>query len=282
MITSLGFLGETLMYGNEELSATLNLPAKTIVFRLNTDEKDAYTIRNAGWGEATEILQLDPYTFQITYPLTDWSDRFDTLSGYLTEVIAFNADGITNLNLCFGQAHKLTKVGILINTDSVTDMSYMFQDCDRLTEIPWFNTSNVINMEGMFYNTPRLENIPWLDTHNVTNMARMFMLNAYDNLSSLVLPHFDMSNVVTCQEMFRGNNRPMDMPLWMVLPKIENVYRMFDGAGYANPYQINSMYNKLRKLATLINHADCFRYTGSYINNYIWQELPYDWGGLVQ
>lgn len=283
MITSLGFLGETLIYDNEELSATLDLPAKTIVFRLDTDEFNPVLIRNSGWGEATEILQLDPYTFQITYPLTDWSHRFSTLNGHLTEVIAFNADGITNLNLCFGQSHELTKVDILINTDSVTDMSYMFQDCDGLTEIQWFNTSNVTNMEGMFYNTPYLENIPWLDTHNVTNMTKMFMLNAsYANLPSLILPHFDMSNVTTCAEMFRGNHRPMDMPLWMVLPKLENVYKMFDDAGYVNPYQINSMYNKLRKLVTLIEHGDCFRYTGSHINNYIWQQLPYDWGGLVQ
>ena len=280
MITSLGFLGETLMYGNDELSATLNLPAKTIVFRLNTDERDEQNLRNSGWADASEIIKLDPYTFQITYPYSDWSSRFNAQSGELVEVIAFNAEGITNLHLCFGQSHNLTKVGILINTDSVTDMSYMFQDCDGLTKIPWFNTSNVTNMEGMFYNMPYLENIPWLDTHNVTNMKKMFMLNAsLNNLPSLVLPHFDMSNVVTCQEMFKGNDRPMNMPLWMVLPKLENVSQMFEYTHYANPYQINSMYNKLRNLATLLYCEDCFRGTGSSINNYIWQQLPSVWGG---
>ena len=178
MITSLGFLGETLMYGNDELSATLDLPAKTIVFRLDTNQFNPALIRNSGWGEATEILQLDPYTFQITYPLTDWSHRFGTLNGYLTEVIAFNAEGITNLNLCFGQSHELTKVNILINTDSVTDMSYMFQECKSLNslDISSFDTSSVVNLSNMFCYCEMLESVDLssFDISSVTDAGYMF------------------------------------------------------------------------------------------------------------
>jgi len=40
------------------------------------------------------------------------------------------------------------------NTNNVTDMSYMFNDCKLIIELPdiskW-NTNNVTNMNGMFF-----------------------------------------------------------------------------------------------------------------------------------
>ena len=68
----------------------------------------------------------------------------------------------------------------LIETKTITDMSYMFYDCNSLKNLPdiskW-DTKNVNNMSYMFYDCNSLNNLPdiskW-DTKNVTNMICMF------------------------------------------------------------------------------------------------------------
>lgn len=62
------------------------------------------------------------------------------------------------------------------DTSNVTDMSYMFEHCERLITIPLLNTSKVTNMSYMFDNCESLTTIPLLDTSNVTNMSYMFSL----------------------------------------------------------------------------------------------------------
>lgn len=69
-------------------------------------------------------------------------------------------------------------------TSDVTDMSYMFSDCNTLTSVPLFDTSKVTNMSGMFYNCISLTSVPLFDTSNVTSMSYMF-----DNCSKLETIH---------------------------------------------------------------------------------------------
>lgn len=74
---------------------------------------------------------------------------------------------------------------------NVTDMSYMFKDCDYITTIPLLDTSSAVNMSGMFANCENLASIPLLDTSNVTDMMLMF-----GNCKKLTsIPRLDVSNV---------------------------------------------------------------------------------------
>ena len=81
----------------------------------------------------------------------------------------------------------------LIDTSSVTTMSYMFSFCHALTSLPALNTSNVKKMESMFSNCINLTTIPALDTSKVMNMYRMF--NTCTKLTSL--PALDCSSIDT-------------------------------------------------------------------------------------
>ena len=44
----------------------------------------------------------------------------------------------------------------LLDTSSVTNMSYMFGGCTNLTTIPLLDTSSVTNMQNMFWNCTNL------------------------------------------------------------------------------------------------------------------------------
>lgn len=63
------------------------------------------------------------------------------------------------------------------DTSAVTDMSYMFYNCDELTtlDLSNFDTSKVTNMEGMFQacNILTTLNLSSFDTSYVTNMVSM-------------------------------------------------------------------------------------------------------------
>jgi surface protein len=83
------------------------------------------------------------------------------------------------------------------DTNSVTTMQGMFQDCSKLTslDLSSFNTSNVTTMERIFSNGSSLTtlNLNNWDTSNLTNMGYMFY--SCQSLTSLDLSNFDTSKV---------------------------------------------------------------------------------------
>ena len=88
------------------------------------------------------------------------------------------------------------------DTENVTNMEYMFQNCNKLTTIPLLDTSKVTNMKNMF-TTSGLTTIPLLDTSKVTNMYYMF----YNCLKLTTIPTLDTSNVTDMNGMFANCSR---------------------------------------------------------------------------
>ena len=90
--------------------------------------------------------------------------------------------------------YKGTSVDDLIqpnDTENVTNMGYMFTNCDKLTSIPQLNTSKVTNMYKMFNYCSKLTSIPQLNTSNVTDMRDMFS----DCWALTTVPAIDANNV---------------------------------------------------------------------------------------
>ena len=104
----------------------------------------------------------------------------------------FDTANVTNMNYMFGNCNNLMLIPEF-NTTNVTDMSNMFRDCRKLTSIPEFNTTNVTNMSNMFSGCNNLTSIPEIDTANVTDMNYMF--NTCDNLTSI--PPLNCQNINT-------------------------------------------------------------------------------------
>ena len=91
-----------------------------------------------------------------------------------------------------------------LDTSQVTDMSYMFDDCGKLTSLNLsnFDTSQVTNMRSMFDDCGKLTslNLSNFDTSQVTNMRSMFY--SCSSLQSLDLSNFDTSQVTNMRSMF--------------------------------------------------------------------------------
>ena len=91
-----------------------------------------------------------------------------------------NCTSLTSTAYWFYGFQTLTTVTGIGNlkTDNVTDMQYMFHDCNVLTsiDVTGFNTTNVTNMRGMFYKCQQLQSIDLssFNTALVTDMSWMF------------------------------------------------------------------------------------------------------------
>ena len=90
------------------------------------------------------------------------------------------------------------------HTDGVTNMGYMFYDCNSLEQIDLssFDTGSVTNMNSMFYGCSSLEGLVFggsFDTSQVTDMSAMF----YDcsNLKELDLGGFELSQETNTENM---------------------------------------------------------------------------------
>ena len=91
-----------------------------------------------------------------------------------------------------------------LNTENVTDMSYMFDNCSSLTslDVTHFNTAKVTNMKYMFANSSSLTSldVTHFNTANVSDMSSMF--SGCTNLTSLDVTKFNTANVTDMSRMF--------------------------------------------------------------------------------
>ena len=109
----------------------------------------------------------------------------------------------------YGFFRGLTKLETIkdlkyLNTEQVTNMSYMFSDCSALTSLDLsnFNTAKVRDMSYMFYRCSALSSLDLsnFNTAIVTNMSYMF--NGCSALSSLDLSNFNTAIVSDMSLMF--------------------------------------------------------------------------------
>ena len=124
--------------------------------------------------------------------------------GTFTEVPEWaDFEGITDMSYMFNNCNNLQTISS-IDTSNVTNMERMFQGCENLQTIPLIDTSNVINMSYMFQNCSKLQTIPSIKTSNVVYMDRMF----YSCTNLKTLPKLDVSKITNMMNYFRlaGDN----------------------------------------------------------------------------
>ena len=167
---------------------------------------------NAVFDDATKTLTFSygpkpegAYDLNVESDNPGWNAQKENI-----EKVVFNASFAnarpTSCYYWFCGCSKLTDIeGIEnLNTENVTDMSYMFYNCRKLSSLDFskFNTENVTDMKFMFYNCRILSSLDLskFNTENVTNMSYMFD-NCYE-LSSLDLSKFNTENVTNMKYMF--------------------------------------------------------------------------------
>ena len=120
-----------------------------------------------------------------------------------------NYKGLTGLSNWFNGCTALATINGLgnLNTENVTTMFYMFNDCRALTslDLSGFNTAKVTTMSYMFFGCSALESITFgsaFTTAGVTSMSGMFRLCSV--LTALDLSGFNTAKVTAMNAMFYG------------------------------------------------------------------------------
>ena len=112
----------------------------------------------------------------------------------------------TSLYKFFANLTKLKTITGLeyLNTEKVTNMSYMFFNCSSLTslDVTHFNTAKVTNMNRLFAYCSSLTSldVTHFNTAKVTNMNSMF--ECCSSLTSLDVTYFNTANVTDMNKMF--------------------------------------------------------------------------------
>ncbi len=114
---------------------------------------------------------------------------------------------VTDMSYMFYSCRKLTSLNVSeFKTDNVTDMRWMFTDCSGLTrlDLNGFKTDNVTSMEGMFNFCFRLTSldVSGFRTGNVMNMRGMFC--GCKGLTNLDVSGFKTDNVTNMDAIFSG------------------------------------------------------------------------------
>ena len=139
----------------------------------------------------------------------------------------------TSLYKFFANLTKLKTITGLeyLNTEKVTNMSYMFFSCSSLTslDVTHFNTAKVTNMNRLFAYCSSLTSldVTHFNTAKVTNMNRLF---AYcSSLTSLDVTYFNTANVTGMNNMFYSCSALTTIYASdnFVTDKVEYSYNMF-------------------------------------------------------
>ena len=130
----------------------------------------------------------------------DYASKIDSIEvgGGSDDFLAMRTMNGTNMNNLFygyqGYALDLSNLDV----SNATDISGMFEMCQRLQTLTGLNawdTKNVTNMGNMFYICPSLTSLDLssFDTSKVTDMQMMF--SYCSKLETLDIRNFDMSNM---------------------------------------------------------------------------------------
>ncbi len=130
---------------------------------------------------------------------------------------------VTNMSYMFQNCYSLTSVP-LFNTAAVTSMSGMFQNCYSLTSVPLFNTAAVTSMSYMLSGCYSLTSVPLFNTAAVTNMS--YMLNDCYSLTSV--PLFNTAAVTNMSYMFQNCRSLTSVPLFNTAA-VTNMSGMLNG-----------------------------------------------------
>ena len=169
------------------------------------DKMTVATIKNK-LGNGTIVHIVFDKSFS-TYTPTSLSRFFENLTTpeTITGLEYLNTEKVTDMRYMFNNCSKLTSLDVTnFNTAKVTDMSYMFSRCKSLTslDVTKFDTRNVTTMEGMFSSCSKLPSLDVtnFNTVNVKNMMKMFI--DCKALTSLDVTNFNSENVTNMNRMF--------------------------------------------------------------------------------
>ena len=219
-------------------------------------------INNPGWwyGQSGKI---ETVVFDASFAKARPTSCYCWFSGCynLTEIKGIeylNTENVTNMSFMFNRCEALTSLNLTsFNTEKVTDMQGMFGECSDLTSlnITSFNTEKVTNMRQMFYNCSDLTS---LNLSNFNTEKVMYMSNMFYNcnkLTSLDLTSFNTAEVTKMDNMFRSCTDLTSLDLSNFnTAKVTDMTNMFYGCNALTSLNLTSF-----NTAEVTNMSNMFR-----------------------
>ena len=152
----------------------------------------------------------------------------------IKDIENLNTEKVTDMSWMFFQCKKLSSIDLSnFNTEKVTNIGFMFNDCSALTSLDLSNfvTKEVVDMCRMFYRCSALTllDLSNFNTEKVTDMHSMF--HGCSALTSLNLSNFNTEKVKHMYCMFEGCSSLTSLDLSNFnTEKVEDMYGMFSGS----------------------------------------------------
>ena len=198
--------------------ATYESSTQTLTFKKNVGET---LPENSAWVEDKQTVAIINKNLE---------------NGTIVHIVfdeSFSTYTPTSLYKFFANLTKLKTITGLeyLNTEKVTNMSYMFFNCSSLTslDVTHFNTAKVTNMNRLFAYCSSLTSldVTHFNTAKVTNMNSMF--ECCSSLTSLDVTYFNTANVTGMNNMFYSCSALTTIYASdnFVTDKVEYSYNMF-------------------------------------------------------
>ncbi len=146
-------------------------------------------------------MDVGPFTIANDRGWYNYSSKITTVEFHPSMA---DCNTITSTRHWFSRVNMSNIEGLkYLNTENVTDMSYMFYNCSSLTSIDLsrFDTHNVKNMDYLFgYSKLSSIDVSSFNTENVESMEGLFFMCS--QLTSLDLRNFNTEKVTNMYRMF--------------------------------------------------------------------------------
>ena len=178
---------------NNEFNAAIPDSVTEVIFTDEAKPKTKETIDVDADGDDGVVAWLD--------------DNAGTVMKVSTQIPGVKVQAAKDSGCMLDDRSKLQKIDFkMLDTQNVTDMSYMFSGCSHLTslDLSSLNTQKVTDMNHIFYNCSGLTSLDLtpLNTQEVMDMGSMFCLCS--GLTSLDLTPLNTQNVTDMGSMFSG------------------------------------------------------------------------------
>ena len=201
---------ETLLAFNDSISVKFTLMENSPVvnaepYAVLSDNNTVLTFYYDDQKEARNGMSVGPFASNTT---VSWYDQRENITSVVFDSSFDAYTELASTRNWFRGCKALTSITDIeyLHTDNVTDMDYMFYDCNSLgiLDVSHFNTANVTNMFSMFYNCWSLQSldVSGFNTSKVTNFGNLFY--NCSGLTNLDVKNFDTSNATSTSYMFNG------------------------------------------------------------------------------
>ena len=246
--------------------ATYESSTQTLTFKENVGEtlpensawvEDKMTVAaiNTKLGNGTIVHIVFDKSFS-TYTPTSLSEFFAYLTNLktITGLEYLNTAKVTDMSYMFESCAKLTSLDVTnFNTGNVTDMSHMFSSCKSLTslDVIHFNTAKVTYMNEMFFDCKSLTSldVTHFNTANVTDMYGTF--SGCTALTSLDVRNFNTTKVTDMSYMFAHCKALTS--LYLTNFNTANVTNM--GYMFYNCSSLTTIYASSKFVTTLVSNS---------------------------